>query len=93
MADRRLPQGFWVYFNNLPDGTTNESLSAFLYSIGIDIPEQAIDVKLNRNRSVAATVVYSQELAVTLLKWALNGQTFNGRTLTPTYIPRRDGGW
>jgi hypothetical protein len=88
-----MPRGFWFHLNHLPIGTTNESLSEWLASIGINIPVDHIDCKPNRSGSQSATVCYPQSTAIDLLKWALNGQLFNGQTISPEYKLRDANQW
>jgi hypothetical protein len=93
MSDKQIPRGLWFHLNGLPESATEESLSAWLADIGMDVPADHIDIRPNRSGALCATICYPRELAITLFKWALQDQKFEGKTVTPSYNLRAGDWW
>jgi hypothetical protein len=69
--ERPLPPGFWIYFSGLPSEATNESVSEWLRSQGLEIPPERVDCNPRRDGTLSAVVSLSDSTLFALVKWAL----------------------
>lgn len=83
----RIPNGLWMFFNNLPPNTTNESLSAWFNEQRMTIPPDHIDCVERRDGDISATVCIPRVVTAQLLKWYLGRQQIEGRPLEMKYTP------
>lgn len=80
--DKSLPGGAWFYIGRLPKSTTAEQLSEFFSNIGLDLPPERFSVKQHRDYA-GAIVSIDRATTHRLLKWAINGQKFQGHAVEP----------
>ena len=74
---QELAQGKWLYVRNLPLGTTDESLSAFLIGRGLDVPPSHCSVK-SYEHNCTAFISIADEIVVAMLNWVLDGNELDG---------------
>lgn len=93
LGAKALPKGLWFHINGLPATATDQNLSAWLKSLGVDIPASHIDVKPRRDGDSSATICFPMLTAVQLLNRVIREEKIGGRQMLAEYKPSRIGEW
>ncbi len=84
---KELPRNTtWISLNDLPVGTTEHELQAFLYEAGIHLPMDNVSVKQHQTRAQGCVAMRNADVA-DLVERALVGMKLNGQE--PTVV-RKD---
>jgi hypothetical protein len=79
MADQQqgFPSGVWAFALNLDNKTTAEEFQQFLAERQVDFPLSHISVR-NSHRGASVKISISDDIAVMLLNWVINGDSLKG---------------
>jgi len=72
--NKDFPRGVWFFCPRMPRTTTPEEFSAWFRERGVHIPADHISIK-PYNAHASAIICLSRETALSLLVWALDGDT------------------
>ena len=92
----KIPAGAWILALSLSKETTEESLQAFLYERGMDVPLENISVSENPKGNSALVSIPNATGAV-LVNWVINGDLLDGRRINfagweARGVPRTESG-
>ena len=82
--NKALPLGLWTFIPELPDGTTEESLSRYFWKFGIQLAENCIDIKTRaESGELYALVSFRDDVFTRLLTERMGEETLDGVKLRP----------
>ena len=87
MLTHELPPGKWVFFGGLHRDVTEQELSDFFYDHGLEIPPEAISIRMY-TLSSNAIVSVTENALVHLVNWLLNGDQLRGRRVEAQEVRR-----
>jgi hypothetical protein len=83
----RLPDGYFVFVDDLPLGTTAEQLADYFQQHGMAVPADGCGMRDN-GRKAWSLVSLPRPVFAMLVRWALNNDPVNGRVPTIKCLER-----
>jgi hypothetical protein len=88
-AEKTLPKGTWMFFNQLPSYATEQDVRTFFYEVGLDIPLECISVRNFGSNGSNAKISISNEMTLLLVNWAINGAKMQGHDVVAVIESRK----